>query len=84
MSFIYLSILTSNVVEKDGETRDKLPCRGSKQCVNSERRRMGDAGWQAGALGQNTAKNRGLEKEVDGDKFPVAEKTNKFLTIVDV
>lgn len=34
-------------------------------------------GWemqgQAGALGQNTAKNRGLEKEVDGDKFPVAE-----------
>lgn len=28
---------------------------------------------QAGALGQNTAKNRGLEKEADSDKFPVVE-----------
>lgn len=28
---------------------------------------------QAGALGQNTAKDRGLEKEADSDKFPVVE-----------
>ena len=28
---------------------------------------------QRGALGQSTAKNRGLEKEVDSDIFPVVE-----------
>lgn len=33
---------------------------------------MGDAGTERG-MGQSTAKNRGLEKEVDSDIFPVVE-----------